>query len=208
MKKRLLLFLVIFSFLCSGCAVNDKDDIYKTVSGYLDALHNGDLTAAQSYCDKSYNDALGIDSFASNLDAKLREIDLGEDFNKDAKQFIIDVTKKSIQSYEIKNYKQDGDSATVTVDITGIDLADVNMTQAQQNAMQEYSQYMTDHFAELNETLNNEGEEAMKSILVKELSSMLFKNLNTEMDNTKPKDRTVDFYVKKIDGKWMIATES
>jgi len=48
----------------------------------------------------------------------------------------------------------------------------------------------------------------MKALLVKELSSMLFKNMNTEMDKTKPKTRTVDFYVKKIDGKWLIASQN
>lgn len=208
MKKHILLFVVILSFIFTGCAVNDKDAIYGTVSGYLDALQAGDLEKAQTYCDKSYNDALGIDSFSSNLEAQLKEVALGEDFNKDVKQFVTDVTKKSIQSYEIQNYKQDEDSATVTVDITGIDLADVNMNQAQQNAMQEYTQYLTDHFQELNEKLNKDGEEAMKALLVKELSSMLFKNMNTEMDKTKPKTRTVDFYVKKIDGKWLIASQN
>ena len=50
--------------------------------------------------------------------------------------------------------------------------------------------------------------EAMKAVLVKELSSMLFKNMNAEMDKTKPKTRTVDFYVKKVDGKWLITSQN
>lgn len=208
MKKRILLLIMMISFLLTGCVSNEKEAIHKTVSGYLDALKAGDFETAQSYCDKSYYDALGIQSFTANLDAQLKEINLGEDFNKSTKEFTKNVMMKSIQSYEIKNYKQDNDTATVTVDITGADLNEVDMNKAQQAAMEEYTQYMTDHFTELNDILNTQGEEAMKEVLVKELSSMLFYNLNKEMNAVKPKQRTVDFYLKKIDGKWMIASNT
>ena len=114
--------------------------------------------------------------------------------------------KKTILKYEIKDYSQDNNIAVVTVELTGVDLSEVNVQKAQENAMLEYSQYINDHFTELNDILNKNGEEAMKKVLVKELSSMLFNNLNTEMDKTKPKQRTVDFYLKKIDGEWKIAS--
>ena len=80
------------------------------------------------------------------------------------------------------------------------------MQKAQENAMEEYSQYMTDHLSELNDILNKDGEEAMKAALIKELSKLIFINLNSEIDRTKPKERTVDFYLKKIDGEWKIAS--
>lgn len=206
MKKHLLLFVLILSFLFTGCTSSEKDAIYKTMSGYLDALKDGDFESAQKYCDASYYDALGIQSFTSNLDTQLKEIDLGEDFNRDAKEFVKNVTMKTILKYEIKDYTQNDDTAVVTVNLTGVDLSEVNVKKAQENAMQEYTQYMTDHFTELNEILNTKGEEAMKEVLVKELSSMLFNNLNAEMDKTKPKERTVDFYLKKIDGQWKVAS--
>ena len=204
--KKYLLFIFVLSFLFSGCTCNEKDAIYKTMSSYLDALKQSDFERAQMFCDKSYYDALGVQSFTSNLDKQLKEINLGDDFSKDAKEFVEKVIVKTILKYEIKDYSQDNNIAVVTVELTGVDLSEVNVQKAQENAMLEYSQYINDHFTELNDILNKNGEEAMKKVLVKELSSMLFNNLNTEMDKTKPKQRTVDFYLKKIDGEWKIAS--
>lgn len=206
MKKRLLLFFTILCLLFTGCTTNEEKPIKNTVSGYLDALQNGDNEKAQSFCDQSYYDALGIQSFTTSLDAQLKEIDLGEDFNKDATAFVKKVIMKSIQSYKIINYTLDNDTATVTVDITGIDFQDVNIKTAEENALTAYGTYIEDHLTELNEILNTKGEEVMKEELTKQLSAMLFNSLNTEIDKTKPKERTVDFFLKKIDGEWKLAS--
>ena len=205
MKRLFKIVCALFlGFSLCACSSNEDESIRKVVSGYFDALHEGNLQKAQGFCDKSFDDETGLSETTDTLAKQLKELDLGDAFNSEANTFIQTMIKSTVQEYEILNYKVDGDKATVNLDVTGINTLTLDLTQAQQDGVAELSTYINDNMDSLNEILNDKGEEAMKQKIVDEASVILFGKMNEVIEKSPTQTKTVQVTLKKTDGKWLL----
>lgn len=206
--KRLfkIVFTIIICLSLSACSSNQDESIRKVVSAYFDALHEGDLQTAQSYCDKSFDDETGLSKITQTLSKQLEDLKLGESFNKEANNFIKTMVKSTVQDYEILNYQINGDIATVNVDVTGINTLTLDLTQAQNDGISELNTYMTDHTDELNKILNDKGEEAMKQEIVDQASVILFGKMNEAIEKAPTQTKTIQIKLKNEDNEWKLTS--
>ena len=197
---------IIICLGLSACSSNQDEPIRKVVSAYFDALHEGDLQTAQTYCDKSFDDETGLSKITQTLSKQLEELNLGESFNKEANTFIKTMVKSTVQDYEILNYSIDGDTATVNVDVTGINTLTLDLSQAQNEGISELNTYMTDHTDELNKILNDKGEEAMKQEIVDQASVILFGKMNEAIEKAPTQTKTIQIKLKNEDNEWKLTS--
>ena len=85
MKKLVSLFVAMaFAIGVAGCGNSNEAQIQAAtdvVSGYLDAIQNGNLDGAKEYTTDSYIDPLGIDNMDSYMESLLDSLDIGDTFD-------------------------------------------------------------------------------------------------------------------------------
>lgn len=166
--KKVLCILSIF-FLMTGCSIGPIEDLDNTPTKKVEAY----LNSYQSLDDNIINDLDNI------LDEEIT-------FDEQQREKYRDIVKKGYQelSYEIKDEKINGDSATVEVEIEVID---------QSKVMSEANDYLEKHKDEFNDEEGNY-----------DTSMFTDYRLNMLEKNKSKVKYTLNLKLSKTDGKWKL----
>ena len=178
MKKLLSLCLAFFLVLGSSACANNKADESKmaedAVAGYFDALRAGKWEEASEFVSDSYSDPLDIEQAEDYLESLLEVYDYGETFESEAKDFMTNVMKSLIASYEIKGVEKEDEKFIVNVDVVSKDYSNLDLSSVQTEANDYMEQYANDNMAKIQEVYQNEGEDAAMELILKDVSGYLF----------------------------------
>ncbi len=117
-----IIYLILGCLLLAGCQPVDEEAAKAPVTGFLNAIQEGDLEKAAQFesADMEGKDSLLEDT--SEFDALLKDAGFGEAFDAQAAEFQKKETALAVQTYEIESVSGHGSTATVRTGITGIDL--------------------------------------------------------------------------------------
>ena len=202
MKKYLLLilsFLLTFS-LCSCSSVSYKDDIEKTVDGYLSIYKNGDnLDKVQAYCTDNYVDDLSVID-----DELLNDENLGDVFNKEAKDFVRVCGMNFIKDYTVHNIEVSNQEAIVDVTIQGIKFSEFSLDSYEDEIMDAKETYINENMDEYETIYKTDGEQAAYQKLYDDSSKAVFDKMKDIVSSLHKDTYDVSAIVICQDGAWKI----
>lgn len=208
MKKLVSLFVAMaFAIGVAGCGNNNEAQIQAAtdvVSGYLDAIQNGNLDGAEEYTTDSYIDPLGIDNMDSYMESLLESLDMGETFDQEANEFATNAVKAAITSYKIKDSKMEDGTISVLVDIDGKDYENIDFT-TMENELNTYTQnYANENMDRLAQIYTQQGEDAMMEAMMQDISSYMFDKIETLFTGAAQKQYQMRFDLVQDEDEWKI----
>lgn len=208
MKKIVSLFVAMaFAIGVAGCGNNNEAQIQAAtdvVSGYLDAIQNGNLDVAEEYTTDSYIDPLGIDNMDSYMESLLDSLDMGDTFDQEANDFATNAVKAAITSYEINDTKMEEDTISVLVDIDGKDYENIDFT-AMESELTTYTQnYANENLNRLMQIYNDQGEDAMMEAMMQDIGGYMFDRMETLFTGAEQKKYQMRFDLVQDENEWKI----
>lgn len=208
MKKLVSLFVAMaFAIGVAGCGNNNEAQIQAAtdvVSGYLDAIQNGNLDGAEEYTTDSYIDPLGIDNMDSYMESLLDSLDMGDTFDQEANDFATNAVKAAITSYEINDTKMEEDTISVLVDIDGKDYENIDFT-AMESELTIYTQnYANENLNRLMQIYNDQGEDAMMEAMMQDIGGYMFDRMETLFTGAEQKKYQMRFDLVQDENEWKI----
>ncbi|MDB7983492.1 hypothetical protein [Faecalicoccus pleomorphus] len=208
MKKLVSLFVAMaFAIGVAGCGNNNETQIQAAtdvVSGYLDAIQNGNLDEAEEYTTDSYIDPLGIDNMDSYMESLLDSLDMGDTFDQEANDFATNAVKAAITSYEINDTKMEEDTISVLVDIDGKDYENIDFT-AMESELTTYTQnYANENLNRLMQIYNDQGEDAMMEAMMQDIGGYIFDRMETLFTGAEQKKYQMRFDLVQDENEWKI----
>jgi len=205
-------------FPLAGCGGDETADVKAAADGFMSALQEGDIEKAKEFADPAiFEEGGSLYAFSTidNMDEELAEAmgvkasDLSDKTKETMDNFVNDVLKSMIKSYEIKDVTIDDEGVgKVNVSTTfGFDpdkIADIDVNdQVEKKA----TDYMTGHMAELTELYNSGGETAIINKVFEDLAPELLGLYKEEMMKTGEVTQDTVLTVKNMDGKWLVTEE-
>lgn len=202
--KKLLSLCLAFTLLLTGCSQSHEPEIKSSVEGFATALKDGDYNKAMSYCSDDVNDNLQL----SDLDEQLKEmyegLGLGETFETKANEFVTSLVGRIIEKYEIKSLAEEKESATVIMNVTGVDTEKLDFNDMSGDVNTLTNEYLTQNQDALNALYLEQGEEALQNKVTEDLGTILFDKMIEYVKQTDTMDYQIEFTVEPKDDKWVI----
>ncbi|OLU44800.1 membrane lipoprotein lipid attachment site-containing protein [Faecalibaculum rodentium] len=185
-----IISLILGCLLLAGCQPVDEEAAKAPVTGFLNAIQEGDLEKAAQFesADMEGKDSLLEDT--SEFDALLKDASFGEAFDAQAAEFQKKETALAVQTYEIESVSGHGSTATVRTGITGIPVNELDP-----EAM------MSDIEAGLAEDIRKYGEEHPEETdqdkILGDLGKLVFDRMYEQIAGRQPEDKVLNFKVVK-----------
>lgn len=190
-KKKLLPVILTFALLFTGCGTAKPASV---VESAIKCLQENKLEEAREYFAKGDTDETEAVEKVTDGTEEDTEDAVGNAFlgvmNDFAKEHAKDIT------YEIKDTKEDGDEATVTVNVTYKDAGAVTKLAYQDLIKQSVSSALTTSLAGAGGDIDES-----------DISAMFIKSFENAQDSAAFVDKSEELKIscKKIDGKWKIS---
>lgn len=190
-KKKLLPVILIFALLFTGCGTAKPASV---VESAIKCLQENKLEEAREYFAQGDTDETEAVEKVTDGTEEDTEDAVGNAFlgvmNDFAKEHAKDIT------YEIKDTKEDGDGATVTVKVTYKDAGAVTKLAYQDLIKQSVSSALTTSLAGAGGDIDES-----------DISAMFIKSFENAQDSAAFVDKSEELKIscKKIDGKWKIS---
>lgn len=190
-KTKLLPVILIFALLFTGCGTVKPASV---VESAIKCLQENKLEEAREYFAKEDTDETEAVEKVTDGTEEDTEDAVGNAFlgvmNDFAKEHAKDIT------YEIKDTKEDGDEATVTVNVTYKDAGAVTKLAYQDLIKQSVSSALTTSLAGAGGDIDES-----------DISAMFIKSFENAQDSAAFVDKSEELKIscKKIDGKWKIS---
>ena len=105
MGKRLLSCLLFFAMIITLSACSNQEEeqkaVQEVVQSYLTDCKNGDYKEADALLSEDADVSMNLTAFYEQLDDQLVNMDLGEDFDKEARKFVSAFMNKTFDQYKI-----------------------------------------------------------------------------------------------------------
>lgn len=193
-KKKLLPVILIFALLFTGCGTVKPASV---VESAIKCLQENKLDEAREYFAKEDTDEKEAVEKVTGGTEEDTEDAVGNAFlgvmNDFAKEHAKDIT------YEIKDTKEDGDEATVTVNVTYKDAGAVAKLAYQDLIKQSVSSALTPSLAGAGGDIDES-----------DISAMFIKSFENAQDSAAFVDKSDELKIscKKVDGKWKISNST
>ena len=215
MMKKILTF-VLGLFLVVGltaCGSSDKKDVLAHTETFLNACRDGDFAKAEKFCSVEAANTLKITNFKETLmntftksleTSEIKFSDYSETTKKAASNFIDDVLKAIIRSYQM-NDDYNNDKKTVSAVVEYLDVnsfSTIQMTATMRNLVTDYTNA---HKSELQAIYTSKGHSEMLKSIIDGVAPDYFKKVKTDYLDKMPakKQKWIMTLVKK-DKTWII----
>ncbi len=185
-------------------SASDKKAAKKVVKQYFDALNDGDLEKAKTYYSDSVNDDSGVAELDETLSESLEDLGLGDGFNDSAKEFMTNTVKNFFREYEIEKVSMVGNTAKVTVTVTGVDEDALDFDSYEDEVDELMNTYIDENTARIQQLIDEKGEDEAQQVVITELSQKLFEFLNQKVNDADSTTYTYSLKLKKQGGSWKI----
>ena len=214
MKKILTFILGLFLVIgLTACGSNDKKDVLAHTETFLTACKDGDFAKAEKLCSAEAANTLKITNFKETLmntftksleTSGVKFSDYSETTKKAASDFIDDVLKAIIRSYQMNN-DYNGDQKTVSAVVEYLDVnsfSTIQMTTTMRNLVTDYTNA---HKSELQAIYTSKGRSEMLKSIIDGVAPDYFKKVKTDYLDKMPakKQKWIMTLVKK-DKTWVI----
>ncbi len=119
MGKRLLSCLLFFAMIITLSACSNQEEeqkaVQEVVQSYLTDCKNGDYKEADALLSKDADVSMNLTAFYEQLDDQLVNMDLGEDFDKEARKFVSAFMNKTFDQYKIDSTQIDNKEAKALI---------------------------------------------------------------------------------------------
>lgn len=185
-----IICLILGCLLLTGCQPVNEEAAKAPVTGFLNAIQEGDLTKAAEF---EADDLTGMNSLVEDtgeFDALLEKAGLGEAFNAQAQEFQKKETALAVQTYEIESVSGHGSTATVKAGITGIPVSELDP----ETMMKDIEQELSD---DIHAYAQQHPEESDQGKILGDLGKIIFDRMYEKIAGQQPVDKVLNFQVVK-----------
>lgn len=211
MKKLLSGFCALALALgVAGCSGNNEDTLAnaeKTVTGYFDAVQAGDVNQMDTYVVDDFYDPLGIYGIQGEIDDLLEDLDMGDSFDDEAREFVKNAVSGAITEYEITSSEMGEDNTvTVVVSAQGKDYQNVDLTSVESELYTYVENYATENADRLYQIMSEQGEDAMMEAMMQDVAGTMFDMMEETFLNSETSSLTINYELTQEDGTWLLNT--
>ncbi len=181
--------LILGCLILAGCQPVDEEAAKAPVTGFLDAIQEGDLEKAAQF---EADDIQGMSSLVedtSEFNALLKDAGFGEAFDTQAQEFQKKETALAVQTYEIESVSGHGNSATVRAGITGIPVNEINPETMMEDIPEDIQAYGEAH-----------PDQTDQEKILGDMGKIIFDRMYEQIAGQQPADKVLNFKVISQDG--------
>ncbi len=181
--------LILGCLILAGCQPVDEEAAKAPVTGFLDAIQEGDLEKAAQF---EADDIQGMSSLVedtSEFNALLKDAGFGEAFDTQAQEFQKKETALAVQTYEIESVSGHGNSATVRAGITGIPVNEINPETMMEDIQEDIQAYGEAH-----------PDQTDQEKILGDMGKIIFDRMYEQIAGQQPADKVLNFKVISQDG--------
>ncbi|MEY8543232.1 hypothetical protein [Dubosiella newyorkensis] len=208
MGKRLLSCLLFFAMIITLSACSNQEEeqkaVQEVVQSYLTDCKNGDYKEADALLSEDADVSMNLTAFYEQLDDQLVNMDLGEDFDKEARKFVSAFMNKTFDQYKIDSTQIDNKEATALITLKGKDSEAFDVNSLQTELMNSVQTYMEENAESLEAYATEHTQEELEAKLYKDLSALVFGNMTKSLEDLPDTETNLKFTLKQEDGQWKI----
>ncbi|WP_294730970.1 hypothetical protein [uncultured Faecalibaculum sp.] len=185
--------LILGCLILAGCQPVDEEAAKAPVTGFLDAIQEGDLEKAAQF---EADDIQGMSSLVedtSEFNALLKDAGFGEAFDTQAQEFQKKETALAVQTYEIESVSGHGNSATVRARITGIPVNEINP----ETMMEDIQDTLSEDIQAYGEAHPDQTDQEK---ILGDMGKIIFDRMYEQIAGQQPADKVLNFKVISQDG--------
>lgn len=193
------------SMVACSASEDETKEVNKVVEEYLTDCKNGDYEKADALLSANADSSLGLTEAYEEIDSELESLNLGDDFDSEARSFVSYFMDKTFKEYKIDKTTLDSSTkATVELTLKGKDSDSFNLSTLESELNDELMDYLTEHEQELEDYLKEHSEDELEKKLYKDLSKLVFDKMKGNIDALPDKETQLEFSLEKENNDWKI----
>ena len=194
----------------AGCSDNSEETLAnaeKTVTSYFDAVQAGDVNQMDTYVVDDFYDPLGIYGIQDEIDDLLEDLDMGDSFDGEAREFVKNAVSGAVTEYEITSSEAgEDDTVTVVVNAQAKDYENVDLTSVESELYTFAEDYATENAERLYQIMNEQGQDAMMEAMMQDIAGTMFDRMEEAFLSAESSSLTINYELTQEDGTWLLSS--
>ncbi|MBB5183721.1 hypothetical protein [Catenisphaera adipataccumulans] len=167
----------------------------EVAQAYIEAIQNGDIDTANSYCTDDFSDAFEIKSTYDEFEDLLSKYNLEDTYGSQADQAIAYICQKVFKEYSMSD-NTDSVQATISA---------IDISQIKSDVKSAVKTYIKNNMSSIASTVMSSGTQAAIEQYAPDAVDYVYSQVQDEVNNLDYKDYKVTFTFEKVDGEWKIS---
>ena len=160
-----------------------------------------------TYVVDDFYDPLGIYGIQGEIDDLLEDLDMGDSFDDEAREFVKNAVSGAITEYEITSSEMGEDNTvTVVVSAQGKDYQNVDLTSVESELYTYVENYATENADRLYQIMSEQGEDAMMEAMMQDVAGTMFDMMEETFLKSESSSLTINYELTQEDGTWLLNT--
>lgn len=179
----------------SSVSSSDLQAQKQAAQAYMEAMKQGDLQTALSYCTDDFEDGFKIKTLNDKINELLQKYNLSDSYSAQASEIV-----SSAAQNVFKKYTFDDDSESVEATVEAIDVDEV------ENSIKSYTnEYIEKNSSSMISDFMSGGKDAVIQKIAPDLVNYIQEKAEDEINHLQYKKMKVKFSFEKVDGSWKIS---